>query len=65
MVYLEWINVYRSQEYRDLTMELIEIIDKLGEKRDDIERLKWIFRMSSRYEYMFWDMAYKMENWPV
>ena len=64
-VYLEWINVYRSQEYRDLTMELIEIIDKLGENRDDIERLKWIFRTSSRYEYTFWDMAYKMEMWPV
>jgi len=23
------------------------------------------FVASSRYEYMFWDAAYRMEEWPV
>ncbi len=25
----------------------------------------WSFFVSSRYEYMFWDMAYKQEAWPL
>ncbi|RLG03644.1 MAG: thiaminase II, partial [Thaumarchaeota archaeon] len=29
------------------------------------ERLEKIFLMASRYEYMFWDMAYNLEKWPI
>ena len=27
--------------------------------------LRWYFRASSRYEWMFWDMGYRMETWPI
>ncbi len=64
-IYREWIETYRSKEYRELTKDLIKTVDKIGIGYSDIERLKWIFRTSSRYEYMFWDMAYRMEKWPV
>ncbi len=64
-IYREWIETYRSKEYRELTKDLIKTIDKIGSGYSDIERLKWIFRTSSRYEYMFWDMAYRMEKWPI
>ena len=29
------------------------------------ERLREAFLTSSRYEYAFWEMAYRMETWPV
>jgi len=29
------------------------------------EDLREAFLTSSRYEYAFWEMAYRMETWPV
>ena len=31
----------------------------------ELEAMREAFMVSSRYEYMFWDMAYRMEQWPV
>ncbi|ABN69167.1 transcriptional activator, TenA family [Staphylothermus marinus F1] len=63
-IYIEWINTYRSKEYIELTTKLINLVDKYAE-HIDYNKLKRIFILSSRYEYMFWDMAYNMEKWPV
>lgn len=63
-IYLEWINTYRSKEYIELTNKLIELVDKYSDI-SNYEKLKRIFIQSSRYEYMFWDMAYNMEKWTI
>ena len=63
-IYVEWARVYLSSEYRNLVEKLINIVDALWDGRN-YERLKRLFLIASRYEYMFWDMAYKMEKWPV
>lgn len=63
-LYLEWINTYKSKEYIELTNKLIELVDKYA-VNTDYNRLRKIFILSSRYEYMFWDMAYIMEKWIV
>ena len=31
----------------------------------ELDAMRRAFMTSSRYEYMFWDMAYRMEQWPV
>ena len=31
----------------------------------ELEAMRRAFLISSRYEFMFWDMAYRMEQWPV
>ncbi len=63
-IYREWIKTYTSKEYIELTTKLIKLFDKYGEG-EEYERLKKAFITSSRYEWMFWDMSYKMEKWPV
>ena len=30
-----------------------------------VERLRRIFHTSSRWEYLFWEMAWRMERWTV
>ncbi|MET1160854.1 MAG: thiaminase II [Thermoprotei archaeon] len=63
-VYKDWALVYLSKEYRDLTTRLINIVDDLWNRYgSDYEFLDWIFKTSSRYEYLFWDMAYNIERW--
>ncbi len=63
-LYVDWARVYLSEEYRKVVDELRDLIDSAS-IGTSIERLESIFIQGSRYEYMFWDMAHKMEKWPI
>jgi thiaminase/transcriptional activator TenA len=58
-VYKAWASVYLERSTRDLVEELRCVVDSL----DDHESASRIFMTASRYECMFWDMAYKQEGW--
>ncbi len=65
--YQRWIDLYGSEEFGDIVREVLVVTDQLGAgmaapERDLAHRH---FRTSSRYEWMFWDMGYRMESWPV
>ena len=62
--YGEWIRGYISSEYNIANNNIINLVDKLGENcsKEEIENLKTIFTNCSRYEYMFWDMAYNFQK---
>jgi len=62
--YGEWIRGYISPEYNIANNNIINLVDKLGENcsKEEIENLKTIFINCSRYEYMFWDMAYNLSK---
>ncbi|WP_069807533.1 thiaminase II [Vulcanisaeta thermophila] len=65
-VYREWAMVYLSSEYRGIVERLRRIIDEHGDYLGrDFDKLLSIFRQASVYEYMFWDMAYRQEGWPI
>ncbi|MCI0895313.1 MAG: thiaminase II [Chloroflexi bacterium] len=72
-LYAEWINFYamnlrRGTNSRGERIELIEgLIDRLAEqaKPEELERAKWNYLVSSRYEWLFWDAAYRQYDWPV
>ncbi|MGC8935905.1 MAG: thiaminase II [Candidatus Methanomethylicaceae archaeon] len=66
-LYQRWINTYSSKEFADVCRAVIQIADDVA---DDLtekqkEKVKKHFITTSRYEYMFWDSAYKLEKWPV
>ena len=56
----EWIKGYIAEEYAEENQKIIDLVDRLGEgcSNKKIEYLKTIFINCSKYEYMFWDMAY-------
>lgn len=59
--------MYASDEGEITDSWLITKLDELAEGKTEAEmdRLEAIFLNTSRYEYMFWDMAYKRKGWPV
>jgi len=63
-LYVSWAQTYLSTEYRELVRTLIEAVDSLW-NGDSYEKLRRIFIMASRYEWMFWESAYRMEHWPI
>ena len=62
--YAKWIEMYASEEFASLAAWLRALLDSYAGKTDP-ERLVETFCRSARYEYLFWDMAYRLEEWPV
>ena len=66
-LYARWIEMYSSPEFAELADWLRSFVDRvaLGSGREELKRMEDAFLLSSQYEYMFWDAAYRMEEWPV
>ncbi|MEM1619328.1 MAG: TenA family protein [Fervidicoccaceae archaeon] len=63
-LYVKWAKVYLSADYRSLVERLRSLVDAAWEGRG-YDRLLRHFLRGSRFEYMFWDMAYRGESWPL
>jgi len=65
--YQRWINTYGGEEYDAVVSDVIAVADKLGPQLSaaERERVHRRFRATSRYEWMFWDMGWREEAWPV
>ncbi|MFQ5913482.1 MAG: thiaminase II [Nitrospinota bacterium] len=62
-VYREWIITYASEAFGRLVKQQLRLVDELGAKASRRERTRMMahFRRSSRYEYLFWDAAYRRQ----
>lgn len=62
--YSEWIKSYISKDYHELTLWLLDLVNKYsdGLSSKKKEKLIEIFINTSRFEYIFWEMSYNMEN---
>ncbi|HEY1917320.1 MAG TPA: thiaminase II [Streptosporangiaceae bacterium] len=65
--YQRWIDTYGGEEFGEVVREVLAAADKLGDGLSPAEhaRGRQHFLISSRYEWMFWDMGYRQEQWPV
>ena len=65
--YQQWIDTYGGDEFGDEAGEVIAVTDKLAAEitAGERERVRGHFRATSRYEWMFWDMGYRQERWPL
>jgi len=65
--YAEWLQTYRSVESRELSEKLRSFLDDIGSTASNLQRLRMVqsFLVASRYEYLFWEMAYNLEKWTI
>ena len=63
--YAKWIETYASPEFRELTESTKDLLDELtrGVSKDKLNRLQDIFNFSSRWERLFWEMAWNQQTW--
>lgn len=66
-IYGEWCDTYTSQAYRQLVTWYKQTVDHHAQTSGTRfqDAMCRHFLLSSRYEYLFWDMAYRKEQWPV
>jgi thiaminase/transcriptional activator TenA len=65
--YARWIEMYADPEFVALADWCRHLVDRLGAGADDAARRRMVdaFLTSSRYEYLFWEMAWRHEAWPI
>jgi thiaminase/transcriptional activator TenA len=65
--YARWIEMYADPAFVALGEWCRELVDRLaaGAPEDARDRMAAAFLTSSRYEYLFWEMAWRREHWPI
>ena len=63
--YADWIEQYASEEFAGAVTWLRAEMDRLGEgiSEEKKNQVREIFLISSRYEWMFWQMCWEGESW--
>ena len=61
-----WVASYNSPAYRELTAWLRGFVDTLGRSATTVQRARMLgaFKTSTHYEYLFWDAAWTLQEWP-
>jgi thiaminase/transcriptional activator TenA len=65
--YRDWLMLYASPEFAEVGRWMRERVDAWSKLATAAERarMEQAFLISSRYEWMFWEMAWKEEAWPI
>lgn len=65
--YAAWIELYASDEFTELTNWCLDLLDDVADSAGTRAREQYHdrFLTSLRYEYRFWDAAWREERWTV
>lgn len=63
--YGNWVKTYSSEEFTQLANDCIHLMNELaqGKPEHELAALEEIFLKTSRFEYMFWEMAENIDMW--
>jgi len=66
-LYSRWIETYGGEEFGEVVRPVLALTDRVGEDVPPAESLRMHahFATTARYEWMFWDAAYRLESWPL
>ena len=62
-----WIDTYASEEYASIVRQVLEVMDQIAQELtdDQKEMVRNHFIITSKLEYLFWDMGFHEETWVV
>lgn len=65
--YAAWIDTYAAPSFGEATDRVRALVDEAaaGASPPTREAMAAAFRNATRYEWMFWDSAYRCEGWPI
>jgi thiaminase/transcriptional activator TenA len=66
-LYARWISTYASDEFGAVVRAVLVAVDSVAARLGAAERdaMRRHALTTTRYEWMFWDMGYRQERWPV
>jgi thiaminase/transcriptional activator TenA len=65
--YQAWIDTYADEAFADGVRKVIAISDRIATEATPAirDQMHQAFRRAAQLEWMFWDSAYRLEQWPV
>lgn len=65
--YADWLRMYSDPEFNDYMRNILARLQRYADAVDEPTRQRAIdaFRISTRYEWMFWQQAWEQQNWPI
>jgi thiaminase/transcriptional activator TenA len=62
-----WIDSYGGEDFAATVAQVLELTDRIGRALSPAEEVvaRAHFVTTARYEWMFFDAAYRLEDWPV
>jgi thiaminase/transcriptional activator TenA len=63
--YQRWIDTYAGAEFAAVVADVLDCTDRLEVSPAQEARMHEHFGAAARYEWMFWDMALRREEWPL
>jgi len=66
-LYARWIATYGGEAFGKIVADVLALVDRVGETIGPAEEVAMREHVvtTSRYEWMFWDAAWRREAWPV
>jgi thiaminase (transcriptional activator TenA) len=66
-LFRRWIQTYSSEQYAAIVRQVLGVMDQVarGMKEDDLRLIRNHFRMTSKLEYLFWDMGFHTQTWGI
>jgi len=63
----KWIDTYSGPEFTQTVEEVLEIMDCVATDLSECQRRTLLghFITSTKMEYMFWDMSFNKQQWPI
>lgn len=65
--YRRWIETYGGEDFQAVVAAVLATVDRIGPTLSPAERERFLAHVvtTTRYEWMFWDAAWRQEGWPV
>lgn len=66
-LYRRWIETYGGEDFAAVVRAVLALTDRLAPELSvaEQERAARHFKITARYEWMFWEMGYRRERWPL
>jgi len=66
-LFRRWIQTYSSEQYASIVRQVLEVMNQVaqGLKEDDLKRIQNHFILTSKLEYLFWDMGFRKQSWDI
>lgn len=65
--YQKWIDTYAAEDFGAVVRRVLEVVDEVADQFTEEQRrvIQRHFVTSARLEYLFWDMGYQRQMWPI
>ena len=66
-LFRRWIETYSSEQYGSIVRQVVQVMNQVsqGLKEEDLRLVRDHFRVTSKLEYLFWDMGFHKQTWVI